>query len=75
MQDKNGDRRGESAVSKGQSSRIALHDSRTGAVPLRKPNDGHLIVFKTGDVPDAFSQFGGSRAWPSPDLQEVLAQL
>ena len=65
MQDKNSDRRGESTVSKGQGSRIALHDSRAGAVPLCKPNDGHAIVFKAGYALDAFSQFGSSGAWPS----------
>ena len=75
MQDKNGDRRREGTVSKGQRSRIALHDSSAGAVPLRKPNDGHVIVFEAGYLPDAFSQFGSRGAWPGTDLQEVLAQL
>ena len=75
MQDKNGDRRGEGTVIKGEGSRIALHDSRADAVPPRKPNDGLVIVFKTGHALDAFSQFGSSGAWPSTDLQEVLAQL
>jgi len=75
MQYKNGDCGGESAIGKGQRSRIALHNSRTGTVSLRKTKGRHMIIFEAGYARNAFSQFGGGGARPSPYFQEVLAQL
>jgi len=75
MQDKNGNRRGEGAVSKGQCCRIALHDAGAVSILLHKPNGGRMIVFEAGHASDEFSQFGGGSARASPDFEKVIAQI
>jgi hypothetical protein len=75
MQDENGDRRGEGAIGKWQSRRIALDNSAACFVFLRKPGGEFTVVFETGYARNAFSQLGSGRACPCSDFQEMIAQI
>jgi hypothetical protein len=75
MQDKYGNRRGETAVGKGQCCRIALHDAGAFPILLRKLGRKQIIVLKADDVTRASPQSGGSGASPRADFQNVIAQI